>query len=117
MTLLQYESIIAIVWILYVLVQYSLVPYVVLFEPGHTLTSAFGRSRQLVKKRGRLFILATYTLLALFLMTVYFVAALFENAAGLEKWLTFGITALIALMFFNATLVVLYRKRRLARKN
>lgn len=115
LTVLQYETIAAIIWLIYVLLQYSLVPCALLFESNQTLTSAFGRSRQLVNRKGRLFVLAAYVSLMVILLGVYSAAALIEQAVSLEKWLTFSLAALLTVLFFNGSMVMLYRKRRLAR--
>lgn len=106
----------AVIWLLYVLLQYSLAPYVALFEPDKPLGDTFTRSRQLVQKKGRLFILAAYAALALSLLSAYIISKYIESLLFLEKWLAFTFFALPIALLFNGVLVMLYRKRRLARK-
>ncbi len=116
-TLAQYEVIATIVWVIYALMHYSLVPCVALFEPAETLTSAFGRSRQLLRRKGRIFVLASYLLLSIYLLSTYLLAVYLENITNVDKWLTFGFSLIVALLAFNSLMVILYRKRRLARVN
>lgn len=104
-------------WIVLVMLNFSLAPYVSLFEPQTTLKAAFVRSHQLVKRRGRLFILGGYILLTTAIYGAYMVAILIENSLGLGKNLTFFMGAFSIVMLANGVMVSLYRKRSLARKN
>lgn len=102
----------ALTWIIFVLMQYSLVPYVALFEPELPLSRILRRSRQLVSRRGHLFLLFGYLLFVAALGGAYKVTEL----AGPGQGLAFAVLALGISLVANGTLVMLYRKRKLARK-
>jgi hypothetical protein len=102
----------ALTWIIFVLMQYSLVPYVALFEPELPLSRILRRSRHLVSRRGHLFLLFGYLLFVAALGGAYKVTEL----AGPGQGLAFAVLALGISLVANGTLVMLYRKRKLARK-
>jgi fatty acid desaturase len=87
-----------------------------LFEPVQPLASTFTRSKQLLQRKGRVFILATYVSLAVCLACIYAASMLVEMLISIEKWLIFILLILPTALFFNGIMVIFYRKRRLARK-
>lgn len=103
--------------VLGVLLHYSLAPYVALFETELPLTQTLKRSRQLVRRRGRIFLFATYLAFVAAAAGIYLIAAGIEHLIGLPKLITGALGGLGLLMSLNGILVVLYRKRKLARKN
>lgn len=113
---LQFATIGAIIWIIYILLNYSLLTYVSLFESHSTLASKLKRSRQLVVRKGRMFILAWYLALALCLGGLYSLTEVLNDTLALNKWFAFAILALPLILVFNGLMVVFYRKRRLARR-
>jgi hypothetical protein len=106
-----------IIGVLFVLAQYSLAPYVTLFEAEVSPWQALGRSRQLVRRRGQLFIVAVYATLIAGFAAAYKVAAAVDGLFGINTMIIFAMSALAEIMFANGILVMLYRKRKLARKN
>lgn len=105
------------VWAIYALAQYSLVPSVALFEPNLPLMKAFGRSRQLVKRRGRFFSLAIYLLVTIAIVAVYLFAGLVQSSLHIDKAALVSIGSMAAILSAHGLMVMLYRKRKLARKN
>lgn len=112
---IQYGIIAAIAGVLYVLLYYTLLPVVALFEPRLTQRQVFARSRELVNSKGKLFILAGYGLLAAVLFASYNLSLLLHDLAGLPAALTFSLLLLPILMYVNGIMTMFYRKRRLAR--
>jgi hypothetical protein len=107
----------AIAWIVVAALQFALAPFVALFEPDVRLRRVLHRSAALVKRRGRLFIMASYGLLALVLAGAYLLAGGIEQLIGLHQGLQFFTYAFIIAMFYNGIMATLYRKRKLARSN
>jgi hypothetical protein len=101
-------------WIVTLMANYSLVPYVLLFEKKVTWHTALQRSRQLVKSKGRVFIIGSYVVLALVLMAIYYLTQLIENVSNFSYLFLFLSVFVVAA--HNACLTMLYRKRKLARK-
>lgn len=97
------------------LVQYSLIPTVALFEPTLGYNAVLQRSQQLIGQRGRLFLLAGYIVFALSLASVAGLAVLLQRIA-LPVGMTMTIGGLGLLGLWQGILTVFYRKRRLARK-
>jgi hypothetical protein len=112
---IPYAIIGAASWIIIMLMNYSLVPHVALFEPTMSLSKTFRRSRQLVVRRGRLFILSSYALLSLGLCIAYILSASLDNIIGLNKWLSFSFAIVGSVLLLNGLTATLYRKRKLAR--
>lgn len=104
-----------VAWIFIVLMNFGLIAQVALFEPQVSLVKTFKRSYQLVKARGRIFLLLGYTLLALAAAAGLKLAAAVEAITMLNQWIAYGVILLAISVFGNAMLVSLYRKRRLAR--
>lgn len=103
--------------VLYTLLQYSLAPYVALFEQELTVGQTFRRSRQLIKRRGRLFLLSLYVATAAVLAGIYGLALLLESVLGLDKLVLGMLGTFAAGLSLNCMLTTLYRKRKLARKH
>jgi hypothetical protein len=110
-----YAIIAAMSWMFTILMNYSLAPQVALFEPEVSITRTLGRSRQLVKKRGRIFVLFLHIAIAAFLLASLGLAVLVENLVGVPKVLPLSLAVFTACLSLNSMLTVLYRKRRLAR--
>lgn len=105
----------AVVWLGYALTTYALVPYVTLFERSNDLRATFARSRTLVRRKGRPFIVAAYACFVSLLALAYGVAFVLNELAGLNMMITFLCAACIALTILNVLMTMAYRKRRLAR--
>lgn len=106
----------AVTWVCIVLMQYSLAPYVALFESDSSPRQTLVRSRNLTIGRGRIFILLGYCLLAFSLFLSYKMSVLIESLLMLDKWVSFSVMVLGLMILANAMLVTLYRKRRLSRR-
>lgn len=118
--LLQNVPIIALACITYFvvcLINFSLVPYVALFETKLSLTATFRRSHELVRRRGRIFTLLGYTLFGTTIYASLEFARLADKILHINLWLTFAMLTLIAIVTANCMTVVFYRKRKLARVN
>jgi hypothetical protein len=103
----------ALTWIVFAIMQYSLAPYVALFEPELPLSRTLRRSRQLVRRRGHLFLLFGYLIFGAALVAAYRLS----SVAGSGQGLVFAMLTLIITFTAHGTLVMLYRKRKLARKH
>lgn len=112
---LPYGIIAAGVGSVFVILSYSLVPVVALFEPKLSYAEVFARSRELVSRRGRVFIMSAYGLLAAILAAAYGLSVMLQSLIDLNKALTFSLVAIPAIVYFNGIMTMLYRKRRLAR--
>jgi hypothetical protein len=117
LTAMPYAVIASALWFVYVLAQYSLVPSVALFESDLTLRQVLGRSRQLVKRRGRVFSIVIYFLAASAISATYLLASLVQNLLHIDKAALVSVGALAAVLGAHGLMVMLYRKRKLARKN
>lgn len=102
-------------WIIGYITSYSLVPYVSLFEPELSLTETFGRSRRLVVRRGRMFILGMYLSMIVILAVAFKLAYTLDALLGIPGGALFGLITFTTLLGWNGIMVMLYRKRRLAR--
>jgi len=114
---IPYALVACALWVVYVLAQYSLVPSVALFEPDLALPKVLGRSRHLVKRRGRIFSIVIYLLAAVAVAAAYLMASLIQNIFHIDKAALVSIGALAAVLGGHGLMVMLYRKRKLARKN
>lgn len=117
MQVLPYGVIAAITWGVFTLMQYSLVPWVAFFEPNTRLRDTFARSRRLLNKRGHLFILFGFGLLVGALTGHYLLAGMINSVIGLNRQFVFSLGVITAAIITNGIMVMLYRKRKLARKN
>lgn len=105
----------AFVWIAWILANYSLFPYVVMFGKYADLRDALAQSKQLVKRRGRLFILSGYLVFGIALALTYFTATIIQRLTGIDASLPFLLLSAVPISFGNVFLTILYRKRKLAR--
>jgi hypothetical protein len=117
MSLMPAAIALGVTGVLFVLAQYSLAPYITLFEAEVTPWKALGRSRRLVRRRGQLFIVAVYATLIAGFAAAYKIAAVVDDLFRINTMIVFAMLALAEIMFANGILVMLYRKRKLARKN
>lgn len=97
------------------LINYGLVPYVALFEPQIPLHRALDRSHKLVKRRGRIFILAIYGLLTAAVAAAYGVSNLLNQYLKIPTAVSFFILSGLVIMYINCIMVIFYRKRKQAR--
>lgn len=105
-----------IAWAIVMLMEYSLVPYIMLFEPHLSVQQTLQRSNELIKNKGRIFILFAHILLGLSLAGAFGLALKVEALLGVHRGLHFFGYALVILLLFNAVMTLFYRKRKLARK-
>jgi hypothetical protein len=105
----------AIFWLAYVGMNYGLAPYVASLEKHPDWLTIFQRSRQLVSRRGRLFILGTFAAMLLSLSILYLLAMLLSKTFDMNVTSTFLTLGILPLTLANACLTMLYRKRKLAR--
>jgi hypothetical protein len=106
----------ALLWIIWVLANFSLMPYVVLFEKPANWQAAFSQSYFMVRRKGRLFLASgIFSLLALFAL-LYGLSALFQKVFNLDSTIIFLVLSIAGINVANAILTMFYRKRRLARK-
>jgi hypothetical protein len=113
---LPYIVVTAVAWALYALMHFSLVPQIAIFEPQLSLQQAFTRSRQLLQKRGKIFLSVMYCVLAVALAALYGISVLFETVLRINQSITFIFGVMLLSIFTNGILTMFYRKRRLARK-
>ena len=97
------------------LLRYSLVPYVSLFELGLNYDETFDRSEQLLSNRGKHFMAGFYGLMLVALGVYFGVTWLLDRYFGLNQIFSFGFLTVLTLMLANGIMVMLDRKRRLAR--
>lgn len=116
-TIMPYTVLVCAAWCVYVLAQYSLAPTVALFEPDLTLTKVLGRSRHLVKRRGRIFTIVTYLLTAAGITAVYLLANQLQTSLHIDQAALVSVGSLAAILGAHGLFVMLYRKSKLARKN
>jgi hypothetical protein len=105
-----------VTWICLVLMHFSLAPQVALFEPDLSISQVFNRSRLLVRRRGRIFLLLGHCLLAVVLLAAYKLSEAIEYVLMLDKWVAFSLFLLAAAVMVNGLKTSLYRKRALARR-
>lgn len=114
---IPYAVIACVLWAVYVLARYSLAPSVALFESDLALTKVLGRSRHLVKRRGHIFSIVIYLLAAVAIAAVYLFASLVQDILHIDKAALISVGSLAAILSAHGLMVMLYRKRKLARKN
>lgn len=114
--LLPYGVTAALSWVIFMLMQYSLVPWVALFEPGTRLRDTFARSRKLLSRRGHLFVLFGHMIITTALIGFYELAGIINSVLGIGKEPLFATGAIALAILANGMIVSLYRKRKLARK-
>lgn len=104
-----------IAWLVIMIMEYSLLPYIMLFEPELSLRQTLRRSSELVKTKGRIFILFSNIALWLGLFCAFSMAQTAESLLGIHRGLHFFGYALVLLLVFNAVMTLFYRKRKRAR--
>ncbi len=109
-------TVIAVAWVIGIALNYSLAPYVSLFEPTLSIRQAFRRSHNLVRFRGRLFILGGYVLLGLALTAAQYLSILMRPVTFINGDLLVGLSVVAILLISNSMMVMFYRKRRMARR-
>lgn len=102
-------------WSIVNFLRFSLAPYIVLFE-RLPIPQAFKKSSHLLYNRGKVFLLSTYLGLVSALAAMYGLAYMIDSLIGYNKYLTFAVMAVAGAVGTNGLLVMLYRKRKLARK-
>lgn len=105
----------ALVWAVWVLVNYSLLPQVALFGRQASWKDAVLQAQQLVNRKGRVFILSNYAACVVGLGMAYLIAWGIQFATHTALMLSFALLSVVPLSIMNASLTMLYRKRRLAR--
>lgn len=111
-------SLVALVFSMRKLVQLTLTPAVMLFEGSETYKQAAQRSRQLIARRGSLFLTVGYILLLAAILGITGLCWLVLSHLLGANWQVFAAIFSIALATVaNGMLVAFYRKRRLARVN
>lgn len=109
-------AVIASGWVLYALSSFSLAGQVALFEPKIPVLQTLNRSRDLVARRGRLFVLATYLLLAI-CIAVSELLNLLAKKAGLSTDAILYIGVFASMLLTSSLKTALYRRRKLARNS
>lgn len=109
-------AVLAVGWIVWVLANFTLLPYVVLFEKFGSWRDAAVRSRQLVRGKGRLWVISGYLAFACSLAVLYGVALLIQIPTHFNPTIAFLLMSTVAVSTANAVLTMFYRKRKLARK-
>lgn len=109
-------AIISLLWLATGVLRFSLVPYVALFEPQYLLNESFSRSRQLVNKQAALFMVTGFGLLIAYTIGLFRLCVYLKQWLGIGTNLLFAIGLLAALMLANGAMVMLYRKRKMARR-
>lgn len=105
-----------IVWLVFGTLAHSLVPYVVLFEPKYLVSESFARSRILMNAQAKVFVISLTVILSASMFGLVKICTLLKpwiGGASANLLLTAGM--LTALMLANGAMVMLYRKRKLAR--
>jgi hypothetical protein len=105
-----------IVWFFAGLLRYGLVPYVALYEPKLILDEAFRRSRELVNLSAVVFMITSLLAMAAYTFGLYKLCVFLKSWIGMGTNLVFVIFMLAAIMLANGGMVMLYRKRKLARR-
>lgn len=110
-----YTIIVAIAWIVVILMQYSLMPFITFYEPEKSFTQAFGRAHALVVGKGRVFTL----MLAITALTAIFVtnglAGVLHDTFNLPYALTMTIGCSLIAIAWTLIMTALLRKRKFAR--
>lgn len=105
----------ALVWVIWTLANFTLFPYVVMFGRYEDLKDALSQSRQLVKRKGRLFILSGYILFTAAMGLIYLLATAIQTLTSIDANLIFLLLSAAPISLGNVVLTILYRKRKLAR--
>lgn len=109
------SAVFGLAWASFVSRNFTLVPYVLLFESVPDWRTAFSRSRALVRRKGRGFITASYLCLGSTLGALYGVSLVLQYLTDINCLLFFATFSCAAVAAANAMLTMFYRKRKLAR--
>lgn len=109
-------GVVGLLWAVSMLANYSLVPFVALFENPADWRSAFRRSRLLVRRKGKIFIVSTFIASGVALGGVYGLAVAGQYLTHISYGLLFGLLGSLVLLVQNALFTMLYRKRKFARQ-
>jgi hypothetical protein len=101
-------------WSIFNFLRHSLAPFIVLFE-RMPIPLALKKSSSLLKYRGKVFLLSIYLCLVAALALQFGIAYLIDSVIGYNKYLIFSVLAVASIIATNGVLVMLYRKRKLAR--
>lgn len=107
--------ILAISWMTVAVMNYGLAPQVALFEPNLPAAKVFAKSRRLVTRRGRPFLLIGHFVGAAGLAVSYQLSTLAERFLHVSRWLFVFVFVMSLAVVSNGILTMLYRKRTLAR--
>lgn len=105
-----------IIWFISGIIKYSLVPYVALYEPKLILDQTFKRSRELINKAAVLFLATSLLCFTLYVLALYKLSELLKSWLGVETNLLLVLGVLAGIILANGGMVMLYRKRKLARR-
>jgi hypothetical protein len=106
----------SILWLTYVLSNYSLVPYLMLFDSKSSWSKAITDSRLLVSSKGRWFTGFSYLALAGGIYLAFGLTQTITKIIDCNSVTLFAILTIMVLFLHNVCLTMFYRKRRLARK-
>lgn len=103
-------------WAVWVLANFSLLPYTHLFDTPKSWRDAATRSQRLVQNKGRLFVLGGHLVFLAALAALYCVALGIQKLTHFNSSIMFLMLNTITMTVANAILTMFYRKRKLARK-
>lgn len=106
----------SLVWVLWVIANYALLPYALLFNKTDSIGNTLELSRQLVDTKGRGFILAGLVMFIAVMAGLYALAEGLEKLTQVNSSLTMMLLGAGAITGANAIMTVFYRKRRMARR-
>lgn len=113
--LLPYTVVTALGWVIVSFMDYALLPIVRLFEHEKTMTQALARTHNLVRGRGRLFILGSLGLALLPVGLVYAVTKIAPAQIGNKLDILLWVTALTVSITWTMIMTALYRRRSQSR--
>ena len=108
-------SLIGLGWAIWVLANYTLTPYVSVFENQDNWDARARRARRLVERKGRLFILGGYLSCLAVLGAAYVLGLGLQAIIHIDSTPLFALLSVGVLSIANTVFTMLYRKRRLAR--
>ncbi len=111
-----YLTIVSLIWMLFVMAQYSLMPIIATFEPEKTFRQAFTRSHQLVRGHGRIFTGALYLASTVACTAIYGVALLLNTLFAVDTSIILILGCSLVAIAQSSVLTVLYLKRRRRQK-
>ncbi len=110
-------QLIALIWTLIIVLRYSLIPFIALFEPDIPLRQLRKRSKHLLIKGGQWFLIKGFLLLLIvFILIGVLAGESMEELLSSSNPLTIGTLLIILLgLLANGAMVVLYRNRKVIR--